>query len=460
MKIIWLIGVLFLFNILFLWVLKFPFRAFLIFILTLPLEATLVIEAGFTIRPSYIALLFIIPVVLIYRGRIGSFKSPFNLYVFVYIIVVFLSLGMTVFFPPPEVTLDETMKYRGVSFRGIIQFFLLIFFTFGYFLTIYFCSHKKRLFKALNVYVGVVLILSLYGIYQFFAVCFGLPFVDITNALGTGGSVYSYYDNPIFFRSHATFQEPLIFGNYLLSVVPFLLTIYLYRNKVGTVKDTSDNLLYSKLIPIVIMFIALFSTKSVSAWIGCFCACLFLLLFAKEVKYKFKIVSMLVATVIVIGFLIVFYLPDYENVINVIFLERQVSFDTRLSYWSYIFDLWKQYPILGVGIGNYGFYSAQFFGHSLLGTANGVFWQALVETGILGFFAFCFLVFYYYKILFKTLKNVKDTLWYPYILGYLAGFTGMMVQYISFGDRLNMYVWFFIGISMATVKLIKKEQNI
>ena len=36
--------------------------------------------------------------------------------------------------------------------------------------------------------------------------------------------------------------------------------------------------------------------------------------------------------------------------------------------------------------------------------------------------------------------------------------SAMMIQYLTFGNRFNLYFWFFLGISMATLKVIRKEK--
>jgi len=41
----------------------------------------------------------------------------------------------------------------------------------------------------------------------------------------------------------------------------------------------------------------------------------------------------------------------------------------------------------------------------------------------------------------------------------LAGFTGLMIQYLTFGDRFGGYVWVFIGISMALVNVVNDQRS-
>jgi len=451
----WLfIGLVFL--VLMLFALRFPFYSFLLFVIALPFEAAFVFEIGFTIRLSYI-LLAITILGLFFSVRKLHFKSALNIPIFVFLGISTLSLIMIIFSPPPEVNLAEIMEYRGSAMRPIIQLLLLFFFVAAYFLTIHFCSNKKKLDIILKTYIGIASLIALYGIYQFFTIKFNLPFINITNAISTGGHGYgvSYYNSPSLFRPHATFQEPLNFGHYLLSVLPFLIAIHLFRRKE---KKNGEIFLKVKFLPVLILMMsfALFLTKSRGAWLGFLIALIFLLIMTR-MKHKLKLIGFLILVCLIVGLFSFFYFPAVYQTIPQRFIYR-FSLDPRLTYYSFIFNLWKQYPILGVGFGNYGWYAASYFSSSLLVSAHGVFQEFLIETGILGFLSLIFLVFIYYRIMFRALKKNKDTPWYPYILGFLACFTAMMVQYLTFGDRFSLYFWVLLGISIATLRLIKKEK--
>lgn len=457
----WLIGALILTGVLF-FALRSPFYAFLFFVITLPLEATLVIEAGFTIRPAYIALLFTFFSLFIYKifskKVYGSFKTSLSLPIFLYVGVAFISLIMAFFYPPPDVALAETMRYRGHESRGIIQLFLLIFFALSYFITVYFCSDRKRLITTLKVYIGTALILSIYGIYQVLASHYNLPLTHITNALSTtgigrGGPFKDVRDITIF-RSFATFQEPLNFGHYLLSVVPFLLAIFLFRKKTKLIR--SDYVLMkTELLSLFAGVVALFYTRSRGAWAGFIVAILFLIL----ITYKRKILK--IAAILTALFLLILIV---YNPINVDFYrldKESIYSDPRWFYIFFTAEFWVKQPalwILGVGYGNYGLYSAAILGLPTLGGANSLPLQVLVETGILGFFALLSLVVKFYLCMFHALKRCRKTYWYPYIVGYLACFTGMMIQHLIFADRLPLYLWVFMGISISSIKIMEKEK--
>jgi len=205
----------------------FPvFRIFQILIISLPLDATLVIEKGFKIIPTYLVLLYIISLMLVTRDFWYT-KSPMDIAIFFFLGVCTFSIIQTAFVPPPQVKFMETMKYRGAWFRCILQLFLLYFYSLIYFFTAHLCGNdKKRLDIAIKTYIIVATVIATYGIYQGFATHFGLPLKNVTNAMQTRGYGYGGSFTSVEFgryRSQATFGEPLGFGHYILSVLPLLI---------------------------------------------------------------------------------------------------------------------------------------------------------------------------------------------------------------------------------------------
>ena len=114
--------------------------------------------------------------------------------------------------------------------------------------------------------------------------------------------------------------------------------------------------------------------------------------------------------------------------------------------------MFKEHPFLGVGLGNFALHATAIFRMRVLYSPVGVWANILAETGILGFSAFCFMIFMYYKIMIQTLLKVRETHWPPYIVGLLGCVTGFLVHYLSWGSRLDLFTWLFIGLSMAVVK--------
>ena len=441
---------------------RFPFFTYLLFIVSLPLEAVLVMDVGFTIRLSYVILAVLIASMII-SGRKFRFASPLVLPILMFLAVCAVSLANNIFFPSPGVELASEVALRGSAMRPAVQLFYLFFMVSAYFVSFHFCSDRKIWGKVMKVFVFTAFVVAIYGIYQFFALKYGLPFVDMTNALSTTGSKIgvSYYRDPFLFRPHATFQEPLFFANYILSVLPLLLILFIFGSrrvsgKIGTA--------VAAIKPVLPMFLALtiaiILTKSRGAWIGLILAGIFIFLIFKT-KEKIKLVSLAFLAVVIFCFFFVFEISnggynDFKEYFVGRFSAESLQKEPRLSDLDFALDLWWKYPIFGVGIGNYNFYAADYYNVKTMPVAPNIWTQTLAETGIFGFGALFFLIISCGMVLTRALIISAGTAWYPYAAGYLACFIGMMGQYLFSFDRLPLFFWVFMGISVAAAGLIEK----
>jgi hypothetical protein len=461
-------------------------RIFQVFIITLPLDSTLVINAGFTIQPSFLLLLFMIFIMFLSREFWVS-KSPLDYAIFAYLAVCTLSLIQIILTPPPTLKLSENMGLRGNSFRSFIQISLLYFFSLSYFFTVHICRDKKNLDLAIKTYIVVGIIVASYGIYQAFASQFNLPLKSITNGPNTGGGSESsglFVDVEFAsYRSQSTFGEPLGFGHYLLSLIPISLVFTTSTRGYYDFKNHKWLTNRSLFIITTIFFLALFMTRSRGALIG-FSASMVvipLLLGTENIK-KFIIYIIITLSILAILYLLaVKYMGLESDILKVLRFKRSYPvtglynedesfnplrslFGTRsqryLFYAQWIPYFFKRHPILGLGIGNFTIFLTGFLNRDVLVSPQGVIGTVIAETGILGFTAFSAIIIIYYITMIKTLIKVRKTNWAPYLIGLTASFTGIMVQYLSFGARLNVYTWFIMGISMALINIIRREQNI
>jgi O-antigen ligase len=98
---------------------------------------------------------------------------------------------------------------------------------------------------------------------------------------------------------------------------------------------------------------------------------------------------------------------------------------------------WPRHPLLGYGVTGYQFVDAQFP-------------RVLVETGLLGFIAFVYLLFSIFKVTLNNLTKLKTPYYRGLGIGFLAGFVGLMVHAIGANSfiivRIMEPFWFFVGI--------------
>lgn len=426
-----------------------PFLAFCVLVVTLPFENALVFTSVFTVTPSYIALLLIFTMCAVFAPRrriVGRIHSPLHKFVLVYLGISVFSIVMTIVAPPPLVSTGST-GWRATELRSVIQVMFLLFTATSYFATVYFCSTAARLKLVLTIHMATAALVALYGIYQVIAAVYYLPMVAriVQTLFGMSGS----------FRPNATFREPLNFGHYLLTALPVAITLFLHRERLRA----PDRVVFGVgIIPVIaVMTAALVATIARGAWIG-FVASLGIiaLISGRKTIRAMPLAAVIGAVALLIArqaypswYDMYAMMADRFNFTSPI----NVAAEQRLPFMPFLFGLAGDHLLLGVGYGNYPLYQMERFGGGIAG-AYALYFQALVESGVLGLSALLGLITAYYYIVWTTLRRYRDSEWWPWLAGSMASFTGLLIQYFTFGDRFSVYMWVFLGSSMAIVNIL------
>ncbi len=117
--------------------------------------------------------------------------------------------------------------------------------------------------------------------------------------------------------------------------------------------------------------------------------------------------------------------------------ERLLSFKEALQAWT-------TRPILGFGITGFRFMDAQYP-------------RTLVETGILGFLAFVWMISSVLRLAVSRYRAARDPFWRGLSLGYLTGFVGLLFHAIGANSfiiiRIMEPFWFFAGLVVLLPQL-------
>ena len=430
-----------------------PFHAFCLLVVTLPFENALVFTSVFTVTPAHLALLLLIAVCAWYAPRrriVGRIDSPLHKFVLLYLGVSLLSIAMTIVAPPPVGAAGASAGWRATELRSVIQICLMLFMSLSYFAAVYFCSTAARLKQVMTIYLATAALIALYGVYQVVATIYYLPMV--------ANLVQTYYGIASSFRPNATFREPLNFGHYLLSALPLAIALFLHRDRLSG----RDRAFWGigVLPAIVIMAVAFLATIARGAWFGFIGAMVVMAILSG--RRTLRAIPLAAAIGIVAIFTVAQAYTSWQEMYYSIANRFQftnpinVAAEQRLPFIPFLFGLWKQYPVLGVGYGNYPLYQLDAFGGGIAG-AYGLYFQALVETGVVGLGALIAMLGAYYVIMWRALQRARGTEWWPWLAGCICAFTGLMIQYFTFGDRFSVYVWVFIGLSMAMVNVVNDQ---
>ncbi len=435
---------------------------FFLLVAVLPLEATLVVEAGFSITLAYMLtplLLF----ALISQNERFPWQYTESKLTLAYLAVCALSLAVALMVESPNFQASGVMSMRASALRPFVQFGLIGLHLSFFLITLKYAAEESTLLKVVKLYVTIAVLLAAAGIYQTAAVALDLPLKDFTFAVGSAAEQTARYGETRFysalianFAPRGTFRESLHFSNYLCSVVPFLLTLTLYRKRLPQRWKLN--------IPTVALFLpaaALFLTLSRSGWAACVAGVLFVALFIPKhqaLRIGAVILLLLVGTVAIFQASGLF--ESSTSIWDLIALRMNGDLllaDPRVEQGQILLQTWLAHPLLGVGIGNYGVFAAAALGSPLLISANSVFLAALVENGLVGFLLLTALPLLFLFRMWRLAPHVRDYAAYPYLVGIGAGIFAMTAQYFTFGDRPGFYYLFLLAIGYALIRHLKND---
>lgn len=326
--------------------------------------------------------------------------------------------------------------FMSYDIRKAMQIMLIfICFAFMSFIISNIINNKKRLYTVIKLALLSGMIVSLYGIYQYFA---GVPM----DAAWIDTKTFS----DVSVRVYSTFSNPNVLGEYLI-VITSLAIGMLWK---------SDNiklkLFYLAQVCIAIM--CLFMTNSRGSMIGLFIAIGIFILIAEKRLIIFGIAAMLALP---------FILPQsiWSRIISVVSLSDSSSL-YRISIYKASINMIKDFFLTGIGVGSFNLvypiysYNAAYAYHS-----HNIFLQIFIEMGIVGFSVFIGIVFLYIQKMYYGVKNTINKNRYigAVILG---GFVGFLIQgfadYLWFDYRIILLFWMIIGLGIAAVK-VNTERN-
>jgi O-antigen ligase len=126
------------------------------------------------------------------------------------------------------------------------------------------------------------------------------------------------------------------------------------------------------------------------------------------------------------------------------------SSSARIRSWQESVEDWKKNPILGRGVSGYGFIDGQYIVN-------------LVETGVVGLFAFLWLLWSIYKHSLGIHRETNDELYKGLTLGFIAGFVGLTIHALTANTfiiiRIMEPFWFVTALVMMMPQIEEEEKR-
>jgi len=433
-----------------------------VMVILLPLTYYGTIEVGFTVKLYEVvgALGFALLVVDRIRKReLRWRKTPLDIPLLGFWLVAALSLTQAV-------DLE----------RGIAWWLWLSFYIFGFYYLIVNVVHEERhIHGLLKTYLVVAAVISAFALTQFFLDWAGLPSLI--------RPAYSKFGSLAVPRPNATFLEPLYFGFYLLPPSVFLSVSFLSKKSVFFKVKTEASLLLLYLTAMA----ATLSRGSIIALIGSLVILValylgFYILNKRKFDHTFtplwpRFVVVLIAVIpiffgitwIGLGLERVFHSTDADILKK---REEAKAEESRLSLndprykeWGNALKMFKNHPVLGVGLGN--------FGPTKTGVSRGISGagkgfaivnneplEVATETGSLGLLAYLgFNVVFVWQMVLGIWKSIKTRLYsqVPLFAGFLLSFLAMSAQFLTLSTIQIGSFWFILGMGAAWVALFERR---
>ncbi len=436
---------------------------YMLLVAVLPLEATFVIEAGFSVTPYYLAFGLLLLSYVIHNQRISFAETPSRLLA-AYFVVCTVSLAAGYFAAPPQLVTSSAMEWRASALRPLVQLLLTATHILFFIIVLNRLRSPAEIISSAKLYLWIGLGLGVLGCWQTLAVAIDLPGKDFTYAFGAAADQGYQYGKTRFytafiadFAPRATFRESLHLSHYLVSFLPLALGLVLYRKQLP-----ESWRIKMPTVLVVISMATLFLTMSRSGWLAFAGAVAFMFCFYPKGR-MLKAVAATTAIVVAAGWVLKslgyfrFDLDVWELLQLRMDLER-LGADPRVLYLQTLWTTFAQYPLLGVGIGNYGLFGAAKLGMDVVLSAHSVFLNALVETGIIGFVVFCSVIVHFFWTAIGAIRKSKGWSPHPLLVGVSAGVFGMTLQYCSFGDRPGFHYLFMLALGYALIRYIKENQ--
>lgn len=317
----------------------------------------------------------------------------------------------------------------------------LVYFVFVsfYFAVNFFISNKERLFISLKAFSISSAFVGAVGMVQF-----------LTGSYKTTTWTDTQMFEDIQGRLVATFENPNVFGEYLLLAIPVTVAMLLIS------KSKLWKFFFGCILLVSCACMVL--TYSRGCWLGLIfsAAIIILMLFPK-----------LILPLSVLAPFSIFVLPEtITERIASIGNMNDGSTVFRVYIWRATVDMLKKYGISGIGLGTdcyEKYYSHYAYDAVLAPHSHNTFLHVMCESGIFGLFVFILLLYFLIRQLLVAYSKTKNSDLKIVCACLTAGFLGLTVQgmFDNVFYNYRMYMIFFatMSIACAAYKIYKKENE-
>ncbi|WCK53724.1 O-antigen ligase family protein [Aneurinibacillus sp. Ricciae_BoGa-3] len=387
-----------------------------------------------TYRPLLALIVVFVLVLFVTEQNYGlmkaNLKNHLNFAVFLFLVVLLIT-ALT------SANVKESLTNFGLYY--FVSFLL-------YILIVTKVTTREVLYRFIVTLILSAALVSVYGIYQYFT-------LDFTSA-----SWVDVADNPgLSKRIFATFENPNLFVQYLIMILPFNFALIFYA------KTWGNRVLFSA--QFLIIFAAIILTYSRGGWYGVFMA---LALVACMISRRIVALGLLIAA----GAVGLHLVPDVimNRLASAFNPTKDTSSDYRFKMWGAAFAMIRDFWVTGIGSDLTTFkkvYTDYMLPDIRVNHFHNIYIMNFVTGGIMAILSLLYMFYQSFKtpIIALFMNNGKDK-----FLSYTAkagigsliaiAFAGM-TEDVWHQYRVDFMFWILLGILAAVYNMIRsQEENI
>ena len=268
-------------------------------------------------------------------------------------------------------------------------------------------------------------------------------------------------------RMHSVASEASYFSMYIFVLLPYLFKLYI---------ENSGKKKIICMFATIYCFVLLIFTYSRTAYFGSVIICFFIFWLQKSNLNTKKIFILLITSCVFFA-AVIQNEELYGKLANVIFsFVDETDYDStnvaRFGSAVAAFSIFIDYPLFGVGWGEYGFYAAGYYPQWSWASPEIIMWSSntevdaswpqaanlyvklMAETGIFGMITFMMIFlqssFMIYKLYLKSIGDKKKS-WAAFLVAFLSLILGGFNV-----DTIYYIYWIMIGIVWHDYRLVEK----
>ena len=417
------------------WFLERPYQLLLVMVFLIPFNFVFTI-GSVPVAVELLKLLLWIPFLITRKSR-GEFKtSRYTKWFAVLAVLIVLSLVRTHDFP---YTLKECVRFA--SNIGLV------------FLAVNLVDTPEKIQQIFRVLTISTFLVACYGFYQWMIQDYGALFWLVNPRMNT--SLAHYREDFWLWRNRITsvLTSELELGHYFNMCLPIgvLLWITEGRRRIGS----------KWLWMTLAMLLGLLLTFTFGAWAGLTATCgFFVFLFGGKRRWQFLIVSALIFAIL--AGLVAF------GPLRPVFEEKATgngigSFGwdvaTRIYGWKIAVNTWREHPLIGTGIGNFEYLSADYdfvLGSKSLGTSpHETYLYLLSSLGLVGAITVLVIMLSAIRSNIRLARANSRMSWTGLAIAFalMANIMGWFGDDSGFlGPHASYLLWLLVGISEVVVQ--------